>query len=146
MWGDSWFACGLMPGQIADDSKAHCKLIRGVSERRGATAGHAANKLESFFIRSHINFLRPRSRMLQVQLPVCLGDGVDVEQSILATLRNRIRLARGQSGAVDAAIDDHMRNMQALRPEFSGHALTDHAQAGLGRSEVGKAILAAQTG
>src|SRR5258708_2012822 len=77
-------------------------------------------------------------------LPVSLGNGVDAEQAVLTALRDHVRTIAPQSIAVNAAVDHDVRDVDALRAKFARHALCQHAQAGLGRCEVGESGFAAQ--
>jgi hypothetical protein len=79
-----------------------------------------------------------------VNLPIDFGNRIDVQHAILAALFDDLRSKCAQALAVDAAVDDHVRDMDALGSVFSRHALCDHAQTGLGRREVSIARLAAQ--
>jgi hypothetical protein len=77
-----------------------------------------------------------------VNLPIDFGNRIDVQHAVLAALVDDLSCT--QALAVDAAVDDHVRDMDALGSVFSCHALCDHAQTGLGRREVSIARLAAQ--
>src|SRR5204862_4171486 len=72
------------------------------------------------------------------------GDRIDAEQAVLAALLKKLRPAADEALAVDTAVDHHVRDMHAQRPELARHALRDHAQPGLGDGELGKSRFAAQ--
>src|SRR5690242_11147006 len=93
---------------------------------------------EWFLERAQIDLVAPGRRMLPVDLPVGLGDRVDIEQAVRALLRAPLRETAVDPLAVDAAVDHDMRDMQALRPELARHGLRDGAQARLGGREGGE--------
>ena len=64
----------------------------------------------------------------------------------LAAPFDYLRSKRTQALAIDATIDDHMRDMDALRSVFACHALSDHAQTRLCRCELRIARSTAQAG
>ena len=80
---------------------------------------------------------------LAVNLPIDFGDRIDVQHAILAALCDRLRSKCAQALAVDATIDDHVRDMDTLRPVFARHTLRDHPQTCLGRGELSVARLTA---
>src|SRR5262245_11969498 len=101
---------------------------------------------ERFLERAQIHLLRPGRALLAMDIPIGLGDGLDAEQTVLATFLAQGRRPAEQPIAVDAAIDHHMRDVNPERPVLPRHALRDHAQAGLCGGEVRKARLAVQAG
>src|SRR5712691_6731659 len=101
---------------------------------------------EAFLEGPQVDFLRPGRPRLAVDLPIGLGDGVDAEQPVGTALLDQLRPAAEQPLAGNAAVDDDMGDMKALRPIVARHALRDHAQAGLRGGEMREAGLAAQAG
>jgi hypothetical protein len=55
-----------------------------------------------------------------------------------------LRSKRAQALAIDTTVDDHVSDMDALRPIFSRHALRDHPQTRFCRGELSIARFAAQ--
>lgn len=82
--------------------------------------------------------------MLAVNLPIGLGDSVDVEEPVISPFAEHLRPGFSEAFAIYATVDDRMRDMNSKRPIFSRHALADHSQAGLRRRELGKSRFAAQ--
>src|SRR5262249_26205672 len=78
-------------------------------------------------------------------MPIGLGDGIDVEQTILAPPFDQIGRTTEEALAIDAIVDHYVRDVETLRSKFTHHTLGDHAQARLRRCKVGEARLAAQT-
>jgi hypothetical protein len=97
-----------------------------------------------FLERPQVEFLRPCAAVLHMQLPVTFGDGFELQQAVVAGLFHALRRVVAQALAVDAAIDHHMRHMNALRAEFARQALAQRTQRSLGRSEGRERRLAAQ--
>jgi hypothetical protein len=79
-----------------------------------------------------------------VNLPIDLGNRIDVQHAILAALFDDCRSKRAQALAIDATVDDHVRDMDTLRSVFSRHTLRDHPQTCLCRGELSIARFAAQ--
>jgi hypothetical protein len=94
--------------------------------------------------RPEVDLLRPRRPWLAVNLPIDLGDRIDVQHAILAALFDDCRSKCAQALAIDATVDDHVRGMDALRSVFARHTLRDHPQTCLGRGELSIARFAAQ--
>ena len=88
--------------------------------------------------------MRPRRPWLTVNLPIDFGNRIDVQHAVLAALVDDLRSKCAQALAIDAAVDDYVRDMDALGSVFARHPLCDHARTGLGRREVSIARLAAQ--
>jgi hypothetical protein len=84
-----------------------------------------------------------RTRLL-VNVPVGFGDGLNAKETLLATLIEEARHPANKTLAIDATVDNDVRDMQTEGTIFAGHALRDHAKAGLCCSEMRKAWLAAQ--
>src|SRR5579863_454760 len=108
---------------------------------------HAAGSVkasERFFERADIQLLRPGGGVLEMELPISLGDRLGIEHAVLAELLEGARKQRSHPVAVDRAIDDDVRNMNTLWSELARHALRDHAQTRLARGEMGKARHAAK--
>src|SRR5689334_21116334 len=81
-----------------------------------------------------------------MDLPVALGDRLDVQQPVLAALSDRFGTAAAQPLPIDAAVYHHMCHVQAQRAVLACHALRNGAQTGFGRSEMREARLAAEAG
>src|SRR5258708_30516391 len=105
---------------------------------------HACLRSELLLEGPEIDLVRPRRAVLPMNLPVRLGDRLDVQHAVLAAVPGGVWPRAAQLLAVDAAVDDDMRNMEPLRPVLARHALRDHAQAGFRRGELRKARFAAQ--
>src|SRR5215471_397141 len=112
----------------------------------GDTNARRAQISKRLLERTQVDFLRPGRRSLPMDLPVSLGDGVNVEEPILAALLDRFRSPAAQTLTVDSPIDDDMRDVDAVRAILSRHALRDHSQPGFRRGELRKARLAAKAG
>src|SRR2546421_11944269 len=69
--------------------------------------------------------------MLPVPREIRLGDRVRAQHAVLAT-RRRARIA---AGALDAAVDDEVRDMDVLRTELAREALREAAQRELAHGE-----------
>ena len=82
----------------------------------------------------------PCTARLQVKLVIRFGDGVRRQK------RFRSALAQERTGALglDLAIDDHVCDMNAFRPELARHRLCERPQSKLGHREIGEACAAAQ--
>lgn len=72
---------------------------------------------------TQIQFLCPRAATLGVQMPVTVGDGVDLQQSVRARIVDALGRCAAQSLAVDTSVDHDVRDMDAARPEFAREAL-----------------------
>ena len=79
--------------------------------------------------------MRPGAALLRVQVPVIVDDGLDLEQAVGTDLLQPVGHARQETVALDAAIDDDVCDVNALRAEFAGHGLNHQAQAALRRIE-----------
>ena len=73
--------------------------------------------------------MRPGAAVLAMDVPVVLDDRIDLQQTVGAGFLDPVRHARQQAIALDAAVDDDMRHMDALRAEFTRHRLDQQAQA-----------------
>jgi hypothetical protein len=60
-----------------------------------------------------------------MDVPIGFGDRVDGEKAVLATFRDKFGQPFAHSLAVDDAVDDDMRDVDAERPVFTRHALRD---------------------
>ncbi len=67
--------------------------------------------------------MRPGVARLHVELPVHLGDMVGVQNPVLLLQSVALGERVANEGGVDRAVDDRMRDMDALRPELPRHAL-----------------------
>ena len=76
--------------------------------------------------------MRPSRRMLPVQMPIGVGDGIDIQQPISTPVDLELRRGGVQSFAVNAAIDDNMSDVNSKRSEFPRHRLSQRPQARLG--------------
>src|SRR5580700_4103841 len=81
-----------------------------------------------------------------MDVPKSVGDRVDTEEAILATIFDQCRNQIAQTIAIDAAIHHHVRDMDAEWSVLARHALRDHAKAGLGGGEMREPRLAADAG
>src|SRR5689334_5577828 len=77
--------------------------------------------------------------MLPVDVPVRLGDGVEIEHPAFALRLDELRRIGAKPLAVDAAVDDAVSDVDARRAELARHRLHDHAKPGLGGREVREA-------
>src|SRR5689334_5532342 len=127
-------------------SETHTGIVRIPVESCPVACSASYWKLASKALleRPEVDLVRPRRPRLPMDLPIRLRDRVDAEQAVLAAFGQQLRPAAQQPLAKDAAVDDDVGDMQALRAELAGHALGDHPEAGLGRGEVREARLAAQ--
>ncbi len=83
--------------------------------------------------------------MLMMQHPIGLGDCVNVQQPVGAAFFGETRAARQQPLTLNSAIDNHMSDVEVLRPEFAGQTLRQGPQRRFGareRCEVRLAIAA----
>ena len=101
--------------------------------------------LIDFFEGTQIHFLCPSRPVLKVQVPIGVRDGADRHQAIFSTHRCNLRCGRPQPRPIDGTINDDMGNVNSLRPQLTGQALAEHAQASLRCGKVGKASLPSQT-
>ena len=88
--------------------------------------------------------MRPGAARLAMDVPVVLDDRLDAQQPVGTGLLLAVGHARQQPLALDAAVDDDMGDMEALRPELARHRLDHEAQSALGGVEGGEARPAAQ--
>jgi hypothetical protein len=79
--------------------------------------------LETLLEWPQIQFVRPGGPVLPVKMPIGLGDRIDVQQSIGATFDPELGCSRVELFAIDAAVDDDMRDMNSERSEFARHRL-----------------------
>src|SRR5262249_32413181 len=128
---------GYVPGKSHGDSP---------SGPAGETNARRAQISKRLLERTQVDFLRPGRRSLPMDLPVSLGDGVNVEEPILAALLDRFRSPAAQTLTVDSPVDDDMRDVDAVRAILSRHSLRDHPRPGFRRGEWRKAGLAAKAG
>ncbi len=59
--------------------------------------------------------------MLAIDVPISIGNRVDIQQSVLAARSLPLWRRSIQSFPVNAAIDDDMRDMNAERTELARH-------------------------
>src|SRR3546814_957973 len=74
----------------------------------------------------------PRAFGLLVEHHIIGGDGVGVEDQILRFRIFEIGMAALDEIGVDRAVDDRVRDVNALRPQFARHRLREHTQRALG--------------
>src|ERR671919_1341042 len=130
--------------RIKHDGQAPRAMPSPVEVAGGAARRSYRKPLERLLERPEVDLVRPCRPWLAVNLPVDLGDRIDVQHAILAALFDYLRSKCAQALAIDAAVDDHVRDMDTLRSVFSRHALRDHAQTRLRRCELSIARFAAQ--
>src|SRR6478672_6280081 len=110
-------------------------------------ATHYSPFLPLFAERADFHLERPGAFRLLVELPIGARDRgrrhqqVRIVQRLLAPY---LFAALAHPGGVNAGIDDEMRDMNVLRPQFARHRLRDPAQAELGAGKGGKAAAAAK--
>src|SRR5437016_14566126 len=92
--------------------------------------------LKRFLERPEVDLLRPGGPMLAMDVPVRFGDRIDAEHAVLAALGGAFGVAGADAIAIDRAVDDDMRDMDAGGAEVAGHALRDGALARLGRGAI----------
>ena len=85
-------------------------------------------------------------RLLLMQLPVGLGDGLGAQDAVAVLERVALGKVAADELGVDRAVDHHVRDVDALRPELARHALRQRAQRVLGAGEGGEAGAAAHAG
>ena len=90
---------------------------------------------ERLFVRPEIDLVRPGTVVLAMKMPVAVGDRLDVQKTVGAGLFLAIGHARQQALALDAAVDDDMRDVDALRTKLARHRLDQQPQAALGGIE-----------
>lgn len=61
--------------------------------------------------------------MLAMQMPIRVGDGIDVQQPIGTALGLELRRSGVQPFAVNSAIDDNMADVNSKRSKFPRHRL-----------------------
>jgi hypothetical protein len=81
---------------------------------------------------------------LLVDLPVRFGDRVRAQDAFLILHRIALGKVRAYEFRVDGAVDHRMRHVDALGPEFAGHALCQCAQGVLGSGKGREAFAPAQ--
>jgi hypothetical protein len=59
--------------------------------------------------------------MLPMQMPIRVGDGIDIQQPIGTALDLEVRHGGGQPLAVNTAIDDNMADVNSKRSKFPRH-------------------------
>ena len=89
----------------------------------------AGDDQKDFFVRPQVELVRPGGAVLPVEEPVGVRDGLGREQAVIALRLDEPRRGRAQALAVDAAVDDDVRHVDALRAELARHALGDRASA-----------------
>src|ERR1700738_4226351 len=96
--------------------------------------------------RANLEFKRPGAARLLVELPVRRRHRRRRHQQIRIVQRflaPELFAAFAHPGGVDAGIDDQMRDMDVLRPEFARHRLRHRAKPEFGAGEGGKAAASA---
>src|ERR1700722_4606804 len=94
---------------------------------------------------THVELVSPGAPMLTMQHQIHFGDLVWGPHAVRAETRFDIGNKCADTNAIDDAIDDHMRNVDALRTEFPGNALRGHPESPLRRGERREISTAAQT-
>src|SRR6185503_14734218 len=90
---------------------------------------------ELLLVGPQIELERPRATRLEVEHPVGVGERVDREHAVGAELLLDLRRARIDQLAVDHAVDDHVRNVHALRTELAREAVRHRALGSLRSGE-----------
>ncbi len=70
-----------------------------------------------------------------MQMPVGIGNGIGIQQSVLAGLPDTIGSDAPQPFAIDTPVDNNMRNVYAAGSIFASSALSYGAQGCLGLRE-----------
>src|SRR4029079_425092 len=123
------------------------KAIGSVQQRRrrsGASPSQEAVKiggpenvaLERFDPGPHLHFPRPGAAWLAQHVPVIGGDRIRVEHGV------RFVFWLGPRCAANAAVDHEMRDVDAVRRQFAGHALRKAAQCELAHRKGGRVRIA----
>lgn len=99
---------------------------------------------EILFPRPQIEFHCPGTAVLMMQNPVGIGDGLDIEEAIGSVLFLKLWGAGKQTFPFNAAVNDGMGHVNALRPELPRKALGQSTQTCLGNREGRVVGLAAQ--
>src|SRR5262245_30082797 len=86
---------------------------RGEGIGDGGKPGHRScgQASERLLERAEVGLVGPRRPRLAVNLPVDLGDRIDVQHAVLAALFGDLRSKCAHARAIDAAVDDHVRDM-----------------------------------
>lgn len=90
--------------------------------------------------RPQVQLQRPGRRVLRVELPVSLGDGVGSEHGVILAVGGHL----AHHGSIDLAVYDDVRDVYAPRPELPRHGLGQCAQTKLADGERREVRLAAQ--
>ena len=61
--------------------------------------------------------------MLPMQMPIRVGDGIDIQQPIGTALDLELRRGSTQLFAVNTSIDDNMTDVNSKRSKFPRHRL-----------------------
>src|SRR5580704_4896369 len=80
-----------------------------------------------------------------MDVPIGVGNCIDAEKAVLATILDQCWHPIAQTIAIDAAIHHHVRDVDAEGPVLARHALRDHAKASLGGREMREPRHTAQT-
>ena len=83
--------------------------------------------LELLRPRTNIDLLGPGAAWLPMQLQIDFRDRARCEQGVLTPLRDKMPIPVG----LDLSVNNHERDMDALGPQLTGHALGERAQAEL---------------
>ena len=67
-----------------------------------------------------------------MQMPIGVGNGIGVEQTVLAQSLSDVRSSLLQALTIDTAIDNHMSDMHALWTKIARHRLRDRSEPSFG--------------
>src|SRR3546814_4179326 len=81
---------------------------------------------------AEVEFVRPRASGLLVEHHIIGGDRLRVEDQVLRPRIIEVGMAALDEIGVDRAVDDRVRDVNALRPQFARHRLREHTQRPLG--------------
>ena len=88
--------------------------------------------------------MRPAVTRLGVNRPVLIGNMLRIEDATLIFQRIALGKIVADKSGINRAVDDWVRYMDALRPQFARHALGQCAQGELGAGEGRETHAAAQ--
>src|SRR3546814_16434101 len=81
---------------------------------------------------AEVEFVRPRASGLLVEHHIIGGDRLRVEDQVLRPRIIEVGMAALDEIGVDRAVDDRVRDVNALRPQFARNRLREHKQRALG--------------
>ena len=86
-------------------------------------------------MRPEVDFKTPSRRVLDMERPERLRDGIDVEHAIFALLLTEPWEATVEMFTIDHAVDDDMTNVDSFGTDFAGQTRRQCPKSRLGGSE-----------